>query len=199
MKITPKLFGLVLAGGASTRMGKDKALENYRGRPHADWTFELLASRCAEVYLSARFEQLEDTLRSSRPHIVDTHTHIGPAAGLLAAHTAHPAAAWLVVACDLAYLDAATIDRLIEQRDPALDATAYRDPSDGLAQPFLTIWEPSGLEQLSQAVERGELSPRAVLGGLDANFLQASNEQALINVNTPAERAAAKRDLEQQS
>jgi molybdopterin-guanine dinucleotide biosynthesis protein A len=47
-----------------------------------------------------------------------------------------------VLACDLPFLDAATLDALIAGRDLERDATAFRSSHDGLPEPLCAIYEP---------------------------------------------------------
>ena len=95
------LYGLVLAGGASTRMQRDKAALLYHDRPQLDWTYDLLSEVCERVFVSVRQDQVEDEVRNRFPKIVDRLRDKGPIAGIAAAQAEVPEAAWLVVACDL--------------------------------------------------------------------------------------------------
>src|SRR3990170_8724685 len=132
------LFGLVLAGGASTRMQRDKAAIEYHGQSQLQWTFHLLSRVCAATFVSVRPDQREEPTRAHLPQIIDRQPGIGPLAGICAALLAHPKAAWLVVACDLPFLDERTLRHLIEHRDPGKLATAYRSSHDSLPEPLCT-------------------------------------------------------------
>ena len=143
------LFGLVLAGGASTRMGRDKAGLAYHGRSQLQWTFDLVAKVCDAAFVSVRPDQRDDALRASFPQIVDLQPGIGPIAGISAALQQHPKAAWLVVACDLPFMTDAALLQLIEHRDPTRVATAYRSSHDRLPEPLCAIWEPTAREPCS--------------------------------------------------
>ncbi|MBV8853916.1 MAG: NTP transferase domain-containing protein, partial [Sinobacteraceae bacterium] len=72
----------------------------------------------ASVYVSVRPDQVTDPGRRAYPCIVDELTEAGPIGGILAAQHAHPQVAWLVLACDLPFLDASTLQHLIAERDP---------------------------------------------------------------------------------
>ena len=84
------LYGLLLTGGASRRMGQDKALLNYGDQPQLLAAYRLLETVVEQAFVSVRADQRNEEARRSLPQIVDQLTDIGPAAGILAAHAAHP-------------------------------------------------------------------------------------------------------------
>ena len=98
----PQLYGLVLAGGRSSRMQRDKATLEYRtGETQIDAALKLLEGRVVRAFLSVRADQRTDPARAKYPQIVDRGGVEGPIAGISAAFAEHPDAAWLVLACDL--------------------------------------------------------------------------------------------------
>jgi molybdenum cofactor guanylyltransferase len=185
------LFGLVLAGGRSTRMRADKAALQYGGRSQLERAMALLAPHVARAYVSVRADQGADPLRARFPQIADTHENLGPIAGLLAAQARHPEAAWLVLACDLPLLDAMTLAHLVRSRAPERMATAYRSSHDGLPEPLCAIWEPRSAAPLIDYVARGRQCPRRFLLGADAHLIDEPTPGALDNINTPEEYRSA--------
>lgn len=181
------LHGLVLAGGRSTRMGRDKAALAYHGRSQLEAAWALLAPRVERCFVSVRPDQVAEPTRAGHPQIVDGAEGVGPAAGLLAAHRAHPEAAWVVLACDLPFLDAATLDRLLAGRDPARLATAFRSAHDGLPEPLCAVWEPAAAAPFARYVAQGRSCPRRFLIGHDPKLLDLPDARALDNVNSAAE------------
>jgi molybdopterin-guanine dinucleotide biosynthesis protein A len=195
MSVTPTLFGLVLAGGASRRMQQDKATLAYHGRPQLQHAFELVSSVCAASFISVRPDQRDEPTRATLPQIIDRQPGIGPIAGIAAALTQHPKVAWLVGACDLPFLDAATLNHLIAGRDPQRLVTAYRSAHDGLPEPLCAIWEPSAREPLQAFIAADKQCPRKFLINADTLLLDLPSPAALDNVNTPQELDAAHRQL----
>jgi molybdenum cofactor guanylyltransferase len=192
---TAPLFGLVLAGGASSRMQRDKALLEYHGKSQLQWAFDLLAPLCTATFVSVRPDQREEPARAHFPQIVDRQPGIGPIAGISAALLAHPKAAWLVLACDLPFLTAGTLQYLIAHRDPQRIATAYRSSHDGLPEPLCAIWEPAAREQVLAYVAAGKQCPRKFLINSQIALLDLPDARALDNVNTGAELSAAQATL----
>ena len=185
------LYGLVLAGGRSTRMRVDKAGLAYRGRTQLERAMALIAPHVERAFVSVRPDQQSDPLRSRFAQIPDRHANLGPIAGLLAAQAQHPQVAWLVLACDLPLLDEATLAHLTRARAAARTATAYRSSHDGLAEPLCAIYEPRSREALAAYVSAGGQCPRKFLSGADALLLDEPNPRALDNVNTPEEYGSA--------
>ena len=185
--MTAALFGLVLAGGASTRMRTDKATLQYHGQPQLRWAFDLLSKVCAATFVSVRPEQRDDGTRAGFPQIVDRQPGIGPIAGISAALLEHPKAAWLVLACDLPFLTERTLQHLIAHRDPYKIATAFRSAHDNLPEPLCAIWEPAAREPVLAYVAGGKQCPRKFLINSDIALLDLPERQALDNVNTQEE------------
>ena len=190
--MTAPVYGLVLAGGRSTRMGQDKAALQYQGRAQLQRAFDLLAKVATRAFISVRQDQQDDPLRARYPRIVDQVDGVaGPIAGIRSAQQAHPEAAWLVLACDLPWLDIPTLQHLLARRDPARVATAYRSSHGDLPEPLCAIYEPASGSALAKFLSAGGTCPRRFLLNSDTLLLEQSNSKALDNVNTPTELAAA--------
>jgi molybdopterin-guanine dinucleotide biosynthesis protein A len=188
----PRLYGLVLAGGHSTRMQRDKAtLEYRRGVTQLDAAMQLLEGRVAGAYVSVRADQALDSARARYPRIIDRGDVAGPIAGISAALAQHPDRAWLVLACDLPFLDARTLDLLIAQRDPSRVATAFRSSHDGLPEPLCAIYEPASRDAIGAHITAGKNCPRKFLINADVKLLDQPDPHALDNINTVAEYGQA--------
>lgn len=181
----PELYGLVLAGGRSRRMGRDKSTLAYHGRPQVEVAFDLLSSICSRVFISNRADQELAPGHEGKPQLHDRYDNLGPIGGLLTAFDAHPDCAWLVVACDLPFLDRPTLDFLVQRRDPARAATAFRGQYEDLPEPMCAIYEPAMKQQLQRFVENGITCPRKALIRSDTLLLDLPNAQTLENANSP--------------
>lgn len=189
------LYGLVLAGGRSTRMRRDKAALDYGGRPQLELAYSLARAHACFAFISVRPDQVTDPLRAALPCIVDDGTAEGPIAGIVAAQAAHPGAAWLVLACDLPFMNAATVAALLRGRNPARLATAYRSVHDGRPEPLCAVYEPASRGPILDYLASGQSCPRKFLTGADVELLELPDPRALDNVNTPEEFADARRTL----
>lgn len=182
-----KLKGLVLAGGKSTRMGHDKSIIDWHGKEQRYYIADLLAEFCDEVYISCRDAQQEASVDDTYKTITDKVAGKGPIVGIQSALETDGNAAWLVVACDLPLINKETLGFLISNRDHSKIATTYKSPHDGLPEPLITIWEPQSKAALTNFREQGYNCPRKVLINSDTHIIEPTNEQDLINTNTPEE------------
>ena len=185
------LNGLVLAGGKSTRMQRDKSELNYHGVSQARFVHDLVAPHVATAYVSARADQAEDADKKALPLIHDVYLGMGPTGGLLSAMHVDPGAAWLVIACDLPYLERLTIETLLSGRNPFKVATAFISAHDGFPEPLCAVYEPKARYRLHQFVGLGYNCPRKAMINSNVQLLQQKNPKWLDNVNTPEEFEAA--------
>ncbi|MFC4874015.1 NTP transferase domain-containing protein [Negadavirga shengliensis] len=193
-KNTAPVNGLVLSGGKSTRMQKDKGDLVYHGKSQRQHMMDMLAPYCQSVYLSCNPVQAP-ILEEKFPVVQDKVLELGPMGGLISAFMQEPDHAWLTVACDLPYLTEGTIKYLIDRRNPSKHATAFLDPEGKFPEPLITIWEPRSYPLLLQFLSQGYSCPRKVLINTDIELLKAPDVREFRNINYPEEFEAAIKDL----
>ena len=179
-----KLYGLVLSGGKSTRMGKDKGLIEYHGIPQRDYIYNLLNQVCDETFLSVRKDQVTEIPKEFQV-IVDEDVYKGPYNGILSAHQKYPNVAWLVLACDLPLIDVAALKELIKERNTTKFATAFAVKENPLPEPLCAIWEADGLKASVLYMNSQEGScPRKFLINNDVELIFPTDERVLLNANS---------------
>lgn len=193
LKNQPELKALVLAGGKSSRMGRDKAKLRYHKHDQVEVVINLAKTLCNEVYLSCRPDQKFDY---DIPTIEDEFLGLGPMGAILTAMKNDPTAAWLVLACDLPFLDGNVLNELNANRSVKHIATAFLNPESGFAEPLVTIWEPKSYSRLLQFLSQGYSCPRKVLINSHTHLITPSNSEKLKNVNTPEEYASALKKIQ---
>ena len=184
---TKNLYGLVLAGGQSTRMGRDKAKLSYHGKSQTSYLCGLLNKFVDKTYISCRSEQ-RDSLYVGRYEIIpDRFLGFGPIGGILSAFQKHPQTAWLVTACDMPFIDKKAVEYLIEKRNPHRFATCFYNPKRKWPEPLFAIYEPKAVLQLVPHLFTGMLCPRKILAASCIEQLHPLSLDVLNNVNTPDE------------
>ena len=185
--MTP-LKGLILTGGHSRRMGQDKALINLEGSTLLERTYNLLNPFIDQVFVSIRHDQRHETKRAQYSLIMDQEGYSGPIAGILSAGDYDPHCGWLVVACDMPFLDKQTIDQLIRARNPETTATLFQSIDGSGVEPLCAIYEPrffSAISSDSTLIKNA--SPRETLSKMDLEILNPLNPDALLSANDSIE------------
>jgi molybdopterin-guanine dinucleotide biosynthesis protein A len=189
------VYGLVLAGGKSRRMGSDKASLVRDGETQLARAVRLLENHVGQVFVSTSAAQADDPLRSNFSQIVDRYDDLGPVAGIMSAMDQYPEVSWLVLACDLPQVDDSTIAFLLQNASGAHPATAYTSVNDNLPEPLCAIYRPASRPVIDEYVAAGIRCPRKMLIDSPTCLLAQPSPGALHNVNTPDDLAGTGIDL----
>lgn len=128
------LFGGVLIGGQSTRMGHPKHLIEDRGRTWLQHAVEQLSPLCSRVIVLGAGEIPQGLTRDA--HLPDAPGIEGPMAGVLAAMRWAPAADWLVTACDLPDMTGEALAWLLSHRRPGVWVVMPRLEAEAPVEPL---------------------------------------------------------------
>lgn len=179
------LYGGLLIGGKSVRMGSPKSLLKLGDETFAEKQYRLLRDSCHELFLLGS-GALPESLRDA-PRIADPPGIEGPVAGLVSAGRFAPSADWLILAVDMPNIERSHIDRLIAGRKPGFRCVIAQNPESEKSDPLCALYS-SQLLRAVDARREGELSVRRLLKRLGVEptegLLDAS---ALKNVNSPDE------------
>ncbi|PSN17449.1 molybdenum cofactor guanylyltransferase [filamentous cyanobacterium CCP5] len=199
-----EVSGVILAGGQSSRMGRDKALIKI-----AD---QVLLQRVCEVALGVtdrvkiitpwphRYRAIApaavDFLTEQRPAIAAAagQNHlcpaggIGPVGGLLQGLQASQTEWILAIACDLPCLQAATLCRWRDQLESLSPQTvAYLPRRDGRWEPLCGFYRASCTKSLSAFIATGGRSLQGWLGSEPVQAIPGINPEELFNLNRPSD------------
>ena len=202
------VHGFVLAGGKSSRMGQDKALLPFLGRPMIEIAIEKLRGFCAEVSIVGNREDL----RGFAPVVREERLNVGPAAGVEAGLFAgtQPWTMFIPVDVPLVPLEVLRIwgATVVEQKTAGYGASCLL--ANQQRQPAFCMMRRECYGSVTFALERGERRLDDILMSIDkdeevggvwvcdvAKLAYASSPASLdrklwfSNVNTPQELAEA--------
>lgn len=192
----------ILVGGASSRMGTDKAQLVFHGISSIERiATELLAATSIVTQVGAH--------RLNRHPSIKNVPDILPGWGALGGiHTALRACErdWaLIVACDLPFVTRELFERLASFRNSQTDAVVPIQ-SDGRPQPLCALYRrESCLPQAERLIKDDEHTPRALLAAVETRRIEMSELEDLhgakhffLNVNTPADFDQATKLFEQE-
>jgi molybdenum cofactor guanylyltransferase len=194
--------GFILVGGASSRMGTDKASLLLEGRTFVERIAQELLEVTNSVTLIGRDS---GKLQLNLPSIPDVYENWGALGGVHTALSASQSPWSLVVACDLPFVTAALFARLTGLRESFEAVAAIQ--KDGRPQPLAALYRKDPcLVCADQLIKSGERRPVALLQSVRTRWTPFSEIQELPgaehffdNINTPQdyEHAGGKGDTNQ--
>lgn len=203
MAADARVSGVVLAGGRSSRMGRDKASLLFDGVTLLQRTAAALAEVADEVVIVRAPGQRLPPLDLAVP-IVEAEDPVegeGPLVGIAAGLRAASAPVAVVVAVDMPFLQSALL-RLLAER-VAAGARWALPIAEGRPQPLCSAFATSSLPVLEAHVAAGDRAPMAAARDLDVERVEAdvwreadAAGRSFLNVNTPEEYEAAQRALD---
>ncbi|MDR2076336.1 MAG: molybdenum cofactor guanylyltransferase [Desulfovibrio sp.] len=179
------VVGVVLAGGKSLRLGRDKALLQLHGEGEPCLllrTAGLLRAVCGEVVIAGRKV-------SGWRHIPDPG--LGPAGGIAAA-LEHSGRACLVLPCDLPFMTRPVLETLLEARargTPDTLLTAYKNFQSGRVEFLVAVYEQGALPYFQAGITLGLLKTGLMLPEKAQRHIacKPENDRYFFNINTPAD------------
>jgi len=184
-RIFLQLTVAILAGGASRRMGTDKAALLFGGVGLLERTARTALSAGLPVLVAGRTRP-DGWPLSEVEFVPDAAPDRGPLGGLEAAlrHAAHPV---LALACDMPLLTAAALDWL---REAAAGGTAEHGlavQNSGQWEPLFSVYTPACLPLIEARLSAGRLSLHRLIEAGEFATAAAPDWVAaqLVNVNTP--------------
>lgn len=183
--MTP-VYGLVVCGGKSTRMGQDKSLLNYHGQAQRYHLYDMLSGLCDRVFISCNKEQFS-TIPAKYTTIVDDPEYegIGPMASLLSAFRQYPEASFLVVGCDYPLININHLQKLIEVNDEVIFAASYYNPDTSFYEPLLSHYQCNIKSKLEFYFKQSNYSLQAVLKEVKTNIIVPDDLSILTSIDTP--------------
>lgn len=182
------IYGLVVCGGKSTRMGQDKSLLVYHGQPQRYHLYEMLDKLCERVFISCNKEQFSN-IPDKYATIVDEPEYegIGPMASLLSAFKQYPDASFLVVGCDYPLITENYLQRLIKVKDEVIFATSYYNSSTSFYEPLLCHYQNIIKSKFEFYFKQNNYSLQFILKELEANIIIPDDLSVITSVDTPYE------------
>jgi len=180
--------GLVLAGGKSTRLGRDKTRLVFSGRSLLERAVALLRQVADEAWVSGTDPA---DLGCDAPWLPDDVPGQGPMGGILTAlnRLGGPV---LALACDMPLMRAEVLEKLVRARSARPSgavATMYQDAATGRLEPLVAVYETDAAGLLSRSAAGGRFAlSRAVPPEHRLVVPRGPGmSRAFLNLNTPGD------------
>ena len=197
-----EITALVLAGGKSTRMGRDKSRLRLGDKTLLERALEVVEPLCQEVVLVTAKGQSLDWLPGDHTFksVQDLHPERGPLGGLYTGLKASVTHYNLVVGCDTPFLNRCLLAFLAEQ---ARTYDAVVPMVHDRPQPLHAVYSQRCLEAADGLLSRKDAGLRDLLAAVNTKYVSQeevarydSRLTSFFNVNTPSDLEEAERLLE---
>ncbi|MEL6676019.1 MAG: molybdenum cofactor guanylyltransferase [Bacteroidota bacterium] len=186
-----ELYGLVLAGGFSKRMGRDKGSLMFQGKSLAQRAIDTLrAAGISPVWLSLRPGQ---ALPCPHPKVLrDAYPSCGPMGAIATFFEHFPDKACLVLACDMPLIGIEEVELLVKKRQDPAAVVCFQSPEASRLEPLCAVWESVTYAPITQYIQLQQLSLQRFLQAQPIISLQAPHPERLANLNDPETLARLK-------
>lgn len=176
-----KATAIILAGGKSSRMGRDKSLLSTNDIPLIGKIASQLEGHFPEIIVSANDREKYRFLHL--PVIPDLETGKGPLMGIYSALLRSEHEINFVVACDIPELDLQYIQELIkEAKDHQIVVPIW---SDGRLEPLFAVYKKSVVGNIKKLLDAGHGKIRLLFESADVKYLPLPDEGKWYrNLNT---------------
>ena len=188
---------VVLAGGRSRRLGRNKALELVGGVPLIARVTSALQSISSETVIVVAEERQAEVLPlpSDARVVRDLYPNSGSLGGILTGLISATGVWALVVACDMPFLNKALLSEMASERD---DCDAVVPVLDGRPEPTHALYSKVCMEPIRKKIEAGDLKISAFFESVRVKYLPQRTIEMIdpglwsfFNVNTPKDLETA--------
>lgn len=194
------MIPVVLSGGFSTRMGEDKGLKKWNGKPMALSILELFhKSFKQDAIIAIRPEQQSDyreVFPNSQFVLDDPALEIGgPLKGILSVHKLFPLEDLFIVACDMPLMSHDILEKIKSSHrlNTSKDILVCRYHDH--IEPLCGIYTSKGLQKLQNKIDLGQLKNHRmtdVIASMDSLLIEITDEEygSFLNLNSIEDEGA---------
>lgn len=180
------ITGIILAGGKSSRMGRDKGMIYFNGARMIEHVIRALKPCVSSIMIVANDERYE---RFGLQVVKDIIHECGPMGGIYTGLINSSTKLNVTVSCDIPFVSTALIRTLAESPD---DKEAVVPFHDEIFEPLCARYRRSVALKMVKHLEAGSLKMNSLLRELDVRAVDPSqvpgfNLQQFANINTPQE------------
>ena len=193
MKDKNNITGIILAGGKSSRMGKDKGFLELNGKTFMSHIIEALKPVVKEMIVVSNASDY-DVFNLKR--VEDMIEDAGPLAGLYTGLFHSETENNIVLSCDVPLISTGVLKKLIDGFTSEADVIQIE--SQGKTMPLIAMYKKHCWKHFLKQLEQGERRMRVVVEELQTKTLKldTDSEQYVRNINTLSELKELRHELE---
>ena len=175
--------GYILAGGKSSRMGKDKGLINYNNKAIIEYIIEQLQPKVNQLVIVSNNMEYE---KFGLKVINDLIKDIGPAGGIYTAlnHTIEELN--FIVSCDMPYINKDGIQFIIQHSTHSQITVPEKD---GITEPLVGVYSKNCLNKWNELIQQRIIKLKEMILHFKLNIINVNdnnlfNNNFFMNINT---------------
>ncbi len=181
------ISGVLMAGGESTRMRKDKGLVSFKGKPMAQYGIELLKQHFKDCIVNTNNPAYSIF---DLPLINDIHHPIGPLGGLHTALACIDCEYIFLMGCDLPNLNSDIIKYLLLNLNNEDIVLPFHSPNQ--LEPFCGLYSKRLLPSVEQMILKHNYKMHDLITSANTRYVNVDdllneNPDMFLNVNTPSQ------------
>jgi len=179
-----KITGIVLAGGKSSRMGTEKGLVIFKGKPLIEYSLDVLKNSCDEIIISSNSESYD---AFGFPVLKDEFPDSGPMGGIYTCLKASKNEINIVVSCDMPLVDAKFLDKLLTFSDDFAAVVPWHEKE--FFEPLCAVYNKNLLAVFKDFIDKMNFRIPDLLKTVNTKFLKTGKENGIdpvifCNINT---------------
>ena len=185
MPYRKNISAIILAGGRSSRMGTDKGLILFNGRPLVTYVLNVLQSlEFREIFIITQNAAYK---KFGYPCFPDLVQDKGPLGGICAGLSHATLNKSLILGCDMPFISEQMIMELVNTSGPEDVLLTHHH---GMPEPLCSIYDQRCLEHFSSRIELGQLKITDALTDLNIRNISFDEQpwfkgNELSNMNSP--------------
>ena len=183
-----EITGIVLAGGKSSRMGKDKGTCSFKNKPLVEYAIEALKPFCGEILLSAN--NIDAYNKYSYEVIPDEISSIGPLGGMFTCLKKSKTRHNIILSCDTPFITEELIKHIIENIDSENEVVApLHQPN--FIEPLCAYYNKDLIPVFEKCIKNKDYKLLKLIKSVDLKTLKIDssldffNPKLFNNLNTP--------------
>jgi molybdopterin-guanine dinucleotide biosynthesis protein A len=174
------ITAFIIAGGKSSRMGKDKAFLDFEGKMLIEHQINLLSKFTDKIIINAN--KIEKYLQFGLPIIRDLYDEKGKAGGIYTCLRASTSDINILVPCDTPLLSKAFFNKMLSEVD---EHDCFIPQSFAGLEPLCAVYKKSARSIFLEDIQDDKLKISKILDRLNTKYIYFKNNDLFLNVNTP--------------
>lgn len=148
-----QLTGIILSGGKSSRMGMEKGLVDFQGKPLISYAVSVLESIVDSIIIGANNE-LDSYKKFGHQVVEDEIRGIGPIGGLLSTLRHADTQKNIVISCDMPFINSELLRYLFQNMGDADVVVATQGPNK--TEPLCGVYSQKAIPIIEDAIQNDQ-------------------------------------------